>query len=122
MPIYEYECKTCGIFEKMQKFSEAPLTVCPTCGGVIRPDVVMYGEMLPERALEAAIRAVAAADTFIVAGTSLRVYPAASLVDYFFGRELVMINLSPTPYDAYATLLSRGPVERVLRDAAEAAL
>lgn len=96
--------------------------VCPKCGGFVRPDVVMYGERLPEKALDDAIRAVCDVDTFIVAGTSLRVYPAASLLEYFSGKNLVLINRSATPYDAYATLLIRGSVEEVLARATEDAL
>lgn len=74
------------------------------CGGMIRPNVVLYGEMLPDSFMEA-INYISKADLLIVAGTSLTVEPAASLVRYFNGKNLVIINNDPTPYDNIATLL-----------------
>lgn len=78
---------------------------CP-CGGIVKPDVVLYGESLPEDAWRGALRAVSRADLLIVAGTSLAVYPASSLVECCPGR-LVVVNLSPTPADARADLVLR---------------
>ena len=74
------------------------------CGGVIKPDVVLYEEALNERVLDASVRAITAADMMIVGGTSLAVYPAAGLIDYYSGSRLVLINKSPTPYDKRANL------------------
>ena len=74
------------------------------CGGIIKPDVVLYGEGLDERVLTESVRVIRNADTLIVGGTSLAVYPAAGLIDYFCGKELVLINLSETPRDREATL------------------
>ena len=74
------------------------------CGGIIKPDVVLYGEGLDQRVLMDSIRAIREADTMIVGGTSLAVYPAAGLIDYFTGKNLVLINLSETPRDSDATL------------------
>lgn len=80
------------------------LPVCK-CGGIIRPDIVLYEEPLDERVLSEAVRLVREADMLIVGGTSLNVYPAAGLINYYRGNKLVLINLSPTPYDSYADLV-----------------
>lgn len=78
--------------------------VC-SCGGVIRPDIVLYEEHLDEEVLNAAARCIAKADVLIVGGTSLAVYPAASLVNYYEGEKLVLINNTETPYDSLANLV-----------------
>ena len=91
---------------------------CADCGGIVRPDVTLYDEMLPEGVFEAAAMHVARADVLIVAGTSLAVYPAASLIHYFNGSSLVVINLTPTPADSMATLAIHSPVGEVLDEAA----
>ena len=85
-----------------------------TCGGIIRPEVVLYGESLPEGVVDAAIAAIESADMLIIAGTSLQVYPAAGLVEYFSGKYLVLINRDPTPADGQANLVIREPVGEVL--------
>lgn len=86
---------------------------CPDCGGLVRPDVVMYGESLDSGAIEAAVKAISEADTLIVGGTSLTVYPAAGLIRYFRGRELVLINRDETGYDSSATLVIREAIGSV---------
>ena len=78
---------------------------CEDCGGLIKPDVVLYGESLDEACILGSIKAIAEADVLIVGGTSLVVYPAAGLVRYFQGSKLVIVNLEPTPQDAYADLV-----------------
>lgn len=78
--------------------------VC-ACGGTVKPDVVLYEEMLDEDVLEKSVMAIQTADLFIVAGTSLTVYPAAGLVDYYHGRKMVLINRDTTPYDSRADLV-----------------
>ncbi len=78
---------------------------CPECAGPIKPDVVLYGESLDERTLVASVEAIQAADVLIIGGTSLVVYPAAGLVNYFGGSKLVIVNKQPTPQDARADLL-----------------
>lgn len=88
---------------------------CPACGGVIRPDVVLYGEALPGFSYAEAEDAVAEADVMIVGGSSLVVHPAASLVDFFQGEHLVIINHTPTPYDGLAEYVIRESVGKVLR-------
>ena len=80
------------------------------CGGIIKPDVVLYEEALDSRTLNAALEAIEACEMLIIGGTSLAVYPAASLVNYYRGHRLVLINKSPTPYDANADLVIAAPI------------
>ena len=91
-----------------------PICNVPSCGGMIRPDVVLYGEPLDESVMHAAAIAIANADVLIVAGTSLAVYPAAGLIRYFKGDDLVLINKSETPLDNHADLVIHQPVGEVL--------
>ena len=76
-----------------------------SCGGVIRPDIVLYEEPLDDAVVSSAIRYISNADVLIVGGTSLNVYPAAGLINYYRGNKLVLVNLSETPYDSYADLV-----------------
>lgn len=84
------------------------------CGGLIKPDVVLYEEGLDDACVEGAIRAISEADVLIVGGTSLTVYPAAGLIRYYEGSRLVLINRDETPYDGYANLIFRDPIGEVL--------
>ncbi len=99
-------CARCGkIYPADAIFSSTePVPRCD-CGGMIRPDVTLYGEALPEEAWSGAMRLMAGADMLIIGGTSLAVYPAASLVDYFSGRYLVVINRDAGPRDSQADLV-----------------
>ena len=83
------------------------------CGGIIKPDVVLYGEPLDENTILGAVRAIAAADLLIVAGTSLSVYPAASFLSYFRGEHLVLINRDKTPLDDECELVIHEKVGEV---------
>lgn len=85
-----------------------------SCGGTVKPDVVLYEESLNSRVLEGAVADIEAADLLIIGGTSLAVYPAASLVHYYRGSRLVLINKSPTPYDSHADLILAGPIGEIL--------
>ena len=76
-----------------------------SCGGVIRPDIVLYEEALDDSVVSRAVSYIRAADVLIVGGTSLNVYPAAGLINYYLGNKLVLVNLSETPYDSYADLV-----------------
>lgn len=76
-----------------------------TCGGIVKPDVVLYEESLDQECIEKSVRAIRDADLLIVAGTSLTVYPAAGLINYYRGSRLVLINRDETPYDDYANLV-----------------
>ncbi len=84
------------------------------CGGIIRPDVVLYEEPLDADVIDAAVRAISEADMLIVGGTSLAVYPAAGLIDYFEGGSLVLLNKSSTAYDARAALRICAPIGQTL--------
>ncbi|MBR2836502.1 MAG: NAD-dependent protein deacylase [Coriobacteriales bacterium] len=86
---------------------------CPECGGVIKPDVVLYEEPLDEATIEAAIKVISRADVLVIAGTSLAVWPAAGFIDYFNGDKLVVANMSSTHADARADLVIRDPVGQV---------
>ena len=86
------------------------------CGGVVKPDVVLYGEMLDDGVVTGAVNAIASADTLIVGGTSLVVYPAAGLLRYFRGRHLVVINKTPTQADAGAELVVAEKLGKVFSD------
>ena len=84
------------------------------CGGVVKPEVVLYEEGLDSRVLEGAVEDIQTADLLLIGGTSLAVYPAAGLVRYFQGEHLVLLNKSPTPYDRHADLVISAPIGEVL--------
>ena len=86
---------------------------CSKCGSIIKPDVVLYEEALDQEVVNASIHAIAHADTLIIGGTSLSVYPAASLIDYFSGKHLVVINRDKTPQDEMAELVINRPIGEV---------
>lgn len=99
-------CSQCGkpfSADSMNHYSGVPH--CSNCGGVIRPDIVLYEEPLDDSVMRGAIKAISSADMLIVGGTSLNVYPAAGLINYYEGNKLVLINLSETDYDMYADLI-----------------
>jgi NAD-dependent deacetylase len=87
---------------------------CAACGGLVKPDVVLYGENLQSETVERAVEAITLADVLIVGGTSLSVYPAAGFVRYYRGNSLILINREPTPYDGLARLLLRGKIGEIL--------
>ena len=95
----------------VMRTKEVPRCVC---GGIVRPDVVLYGELLNTDVLNAAVKAITRADMFIIGGTSLVVYPAASLVRYYCGEKLVLINQDPTAYDTWANLVIAGDISQVM--------
>lgn len=95
---------------------EAAMTPhCKACGGVVKPDVVLYEEALNHKTLNQAVEAISSCDTLIVGGTSLVVYPAAGLIEYFQGKQLILINKAETPYDSRADLVIREPIGSALR-------
>lgn len=87
---------------------------CDACGGTVKPDVVLYEEGLDSDTLRGAVDAIDAADLLIVGGTSLVVYPAAGLINYYRGKRLVLINLTATPYDSRADLVLHGRIGEIL--------
>jgi len=110
-------CMNCGRAFTMQDIIRKVGVPTCGCGGVIKPDVVLYEEPLNEKLLHNAVSKMGRADTLIIGGTSLAVYPAAGLVDYFRGRNLVVINLGKTNRNGSATLSISAPIGEVLRRA-----
>lgn len=98
-------CVKCGKFYGAEVVKNAKGIPLCDCGGIIKPDVVLYEEPLDGRVMEGAIAAIRKADLLIVGGTSLTVYPAAGLLRYYRGDRLVLINRDETPYDDYANLV-----------------
>lgn len=93
------------------KSKDAPR--CDKCGGPVKPDVVLYEEGLDQDTVNGAVTAIRQADVLIIGGTSLAVYPAAGLIDYFQGKHLIVINMSPTPRDRFADLCIQEPIGQV---------
>ena len=98
-----------GITE-LHEHAEDGVPRCPECGGIVKPDVVLYEEGLDSHVLQESVNAIRRADLLVIAGTSLAVYPAAGLIDYFSGEHLVIVNLSPTPRDRFADLCVQAKV------------
>ena len=115
--IYENRCLRCGRrFDGLagaRLIRNAPGIPRCHCGGIIKPDVVLYEEGLDQDVLEGAIHAISQADVLIIGGTSLTVYPAAGLIRYYRGKKLVLINRDETPYDSEADLVIREPIGEV---------
>ena len=109
-------CTACGRFYPVDFIAESEGVPRCECGGVVKPDVVLYEEGLDSDVLTGAVNAIAQADLLIVGGTSLAVYPAAGLLQYYRGQALVVINKTPTPADAQANLLIRDPIGQTLDD------
>lgn len=113
--VYRNYCMNCKCSYGLDFIvNSSGIPLCKKCKGIVKPDVVLYGEGLKGQVIEAAVNAVITADTLIVGGTSLEVNPAASLVEYFGGGSLVIINMSPTKYDEYASLIIKEPIGEVL--------
>ena len=108
-------CTRCGAFYDAEYVKNADgVPKCEKCGGTVKPDVVLYEEGLDQRVMSGAIHAISKADLLIVAGTSLTVYPAAGLVQYFRGKHLVLINRDATPMDDQCDLVIHDKVGVVL--------
>ena len=103
--IHRNTCLQCGKKYSAKEIAESVGVPRCACGGLIKPDVVLYGEPLDEKTVRGAVNAIAHADMLIVAGTSLTVYPAAGMVDYFYGKHLVLINRDETALDSRADLV-----------------
>lgn len=110
-----FYCSRCGkIYSPDYVLSCGGVPVCDACGGLVRPDVTLYGEGLDGFSFSEAEQEVQRADLLIVAGTSLTVYPAAGLVADYSGEHLVIINYTPTPYDSMADMVIYGSISEVL--------
>ena len=110
-------CMNCGKFFDYKYILDASgIPECDVCGGTVKPDVVLYEEGLDNDTVVGAVNAISEADTMIVAGTSLVVYPAAGLLQYFRGKWLILINRDPTPADKSANLVIHDKVGEVLNE------
>lgn len=116
--IHRNYCTKCGDFYDLDFIINSEgVPKCSVCGGAVKPDVVLYEEGLDDGTITGAIRSITEADTLIIGGTSLVVQPAASLIHYFKGKHLVLINKSSTPYDNQADLVIHEPIGKVLNEA-----
>lgn len=106
-------CMRCKKFYSVEYVRDSQGVPACSCGGIVKPDVVLYEESLNSRVLEGALSDIQSADMLIIGGTSLAVYPAASLINYYRGHRLVLINKSPTPYDSHADLVIAGPIGEI---------
>lgn len=106
-------CEECGKFFGVEAVKNAEDVPYCECGGMIKPDVVLYEEGLDQRTIEESVRAIQNADMLIIGGTSLAVYPAAGLIDYYSGNKLVLVNKTPTPRDGMADLVVHGSIGEI---------
>lgn len=106
-------CESCHKFYDVNYIANSEGVPKCTCGGDIKPDVVLYEEGLDQNTLTGAIRAISEADVLIVGGTSLAVYPAAGLLDYYNGNKLVLVNKTPTARDGIADLVVQGSIGEI---------
>ena len=111
--VYRNHCMKCRKSYDFRYMKESEGVPKCTCGGIIKPDVVLYEEGLDDYTIQESVRVISEADVLIIGGTSLAVYPAAGLIDYFRGNHLVVINKAPTPRDKYADLLIKEPIGKV---------
>lgn len=116
----DYYCISCG--EKydlayVNKFQDVP--TCEKCGGIVRPDIVLYGEGLDQNNISHAINLISHADVLIVGGTSLAVYPAAGLIDFYNGNKLVLINKDDTGKESAADYVIKGDISKIMMELVE---
>ena len=113
--VHKNYCVDCGKFFDFQYIVDSDgLPKCDKCGGIVKPDVVLYEEGLDDSTVSGAVKAITEADMLIIGGTSLNVYPAAGLINYYRGNKLVLINMSKTPMDGRANLCIYEKIGEVL--------
>ncbi len=112
--IHRNYCMECGMFYDAQYVKNSEGVPRCECGGMIKPDVVLYEEGLDQKTIQGAVQAIASADTLIIGGTSLVVYPAAGFIDYFHGKHLVVINKSATGKAVRAELSINAPIGEIM--------
>ena len=117
--IHRNYCAKCGKFYGLEAVTQAESVPRCSCGGIIKPDVVLYEEGLDQKTIQKAVEYIRQADVLIVGGTSLVVYPAAGLIDYYEGSKLVLINKSETGRDSQADLVIREPIGQVFDESLE---
>lgn len=113
--VHRNYCMRCQQFYPVQAILESEGVPKCTCGGTIKPDVVLYGEGLDNEIMNQSLSAIAKAAVLIIGGTSLGVYPAAGLIDYYRGKKLVLVNKSSTPMDSRANLIIKGSIGEVFK-------
>lgn len=106
-------CLKCGKFYSVDFIIQSKGVPVCGCGGTVKPDVVLYGEGLDDKTVNSAVKAISRADTLIIGGTSLAVYPAAGFIDFFNGKNLVIINKASTPADSRANLVINDSIGKV---------
>lgn len=112
--VHRNYCRSCGkLFDAEYILHSEGVPACDECGGEIKPDVVLYEEGLNQKTLNDAVYYISRADVLIIGGTSLAVYPAAGLIDYYRGNKLVLVNKSATPMDGRADLLIQGSIGEI---------
>ena len=112
--VHRNHCMKCGKFYDFSYMKNSQgVPKCQECGGTIKPDVVLYEEGLDNTTINRSVQAISAAQVLIIGGTSLAVYPAAGLIDYFQGKKLIVINKAPTPRDRQADLVISQPIGEV---------
>lgn len=110
-------CLSCNTpYDALYMLENKGITKCEKCGGMVRPDVVLYGEMLDDNAVSEAVNYISESDVLIIGGTSLVVYPAAGLLRYYNGKKLILINKSETSYDSMALLSFNESIGSVLEE------
>ena len=114
--VHRNYCMECGKFYDVKAIADSHGIPRCSCGGIIKPDVVLYEEPLREKTIRSAVAEIQKADLLLVAGTSLSVYPAAGLIDYLRKGKLVLVNASPTSRDKEADLLISGKIGEVLSE------
>ena len=112
--VWRNYCTRCRKFYPPERIRDCEGVPRCDCGGIIKPDVVLYEESLSEACLEQAVAAISQAEVLLVGGTSLTVYPAAGLIRYYQGSKLVLLNKAPTGYDDRADLVLREPIAQIL--------
>ena len=116
--VHRNYCMKCGEFYDAEYVVEQDgIPRCSKCGGMIKPDVVLYEEGLDDEVVSGAINAISNADTLIIGGTSLVAYPAAGLINYFNGKNIVLINKSSTQADYKADLIINDDIAKVMEEA-----
>lgn len=114
-------CEKCHSFYNLDYMMENKGSIprCTKCNGVVKPDVVLYEESLDQNTIQQSVEHIAEADLLIVGGTSLSVYPAAGLIEYFRGKNLVLINHTKTSYDELATIIIRNSIGEILQESTD---
>ncbi|MGL5245895.1 MAG: NAD-dependent protein deacylase [Sarcina sp.] len=119
--IHRNYCVSCGKFYDLDAFLalKGPVPKCTECGNTVKPDVVLYEEGLDDEVINKTLCLISNAETLIVGGTSLVVYPAASFIRYFKGKNLILINKSETQYDSIANLIINDSIGKILSQATD---